>query len=98
MDAGHEVVSIFDINPQASDEEVLELSLQEERILITKDKDFGDLVFLHHLPHGTIVRLVEMGIEEEVAAIQELIKSFGKELQAGAIIVATRNRIRIKTE
>ena len=25
--------------------------------MITEDKDFGELAVLHHLPHGTIVRM-----------------------------------------
>ena len=43
-----------------SDEALLALAREESRVLITEDKDFGELVFLRGLPHPGIVRLVEM--------------------------------------
>ncbi|WP_407079617.1 DUF5615 family PIN-like protein [Candidatus Hakubella thermalkaliphila] len=39
---------------------MLEQAAKERRILVTADKDFGDLVFVFRKPHPTIVRLVEI--------------------------------------
>jgi predicted nuclease of predicted toxin-antitoxin system len=44
-EAGHDVVAIADVARGASDEQVLERALQEERVLITEDRDFGVLVY-----------------------------------------------------
>ena len=43
--SGHDVLWIRDTAPGSSDSAVLSRAHAEERILITFDKDFGDLVF-----------------------------------------------------
>jgi predicted nuclease of predicted toxin-antitoxin system len=43
-DLGHDVLSALDRDPRASDEALLGLAMQEARVLITEDKDFGELV------------------------------------------------------
>ena len=81
----------------ASDETLLALAHRERRVLITEDKDFGELVFLRHLPHPCIVRLVSLATEEKPDAIQHLIEHHAAAMYAGAIIVVTRTRIRIRS-
>ena len=44
---GHDVLSVSDISPRAEDSEVINLAVREERILLTEDKDFGQLVYAH---------------------------------------------------
>ncbi len=84
-DLGHDVLSAHDLLPHASDETLLALAQEDKRILITEDKDFGELVFLRGLSHPGIVRLVEMTPTERADAMQD-----------GAIIVVTRKRVRIR--
>jgi Uncharacterized protein conserved in bacteria len=43
--AGYDVMAVRDMIPGAADEAVITLALQESRILLTEDKDFGQLVF-----------------------------------------------------
>jgi predicted nuclease of predicted toxin-antitoxin system len=42
---GFDVLSVAEDSPGADDERVIELALHELRILLTEDKDFGQLVF-----------------------------------------------------
>jgi predicted nuclease of predicted toxin-antitoxin system len=42
---GHDLVWIRDLLPGASDQDVLRVSLAQQRILVTFDKNFGNLVF-----------------------------------------------------
>jgi predicted nuclease of predicted toxin-antitoxin system len=44
-EAGHEVVAIAEIARGATDDQVLERALKEKRVLITEDRDFGELVY-----------------------------------------------------
>jgi len=44
--AGHDVVSIAERMPGVEDEKVIELAASERRLLLTEDKDFGQLVLL----------------------------------------------------
>ena len=81
---------------RATDEELLALARGQQRILITEDKDFGELVFVRRLPHPCIVRLVEMPVADKVMAVQELIDRHPDAMREGALIVVTRNRVRIR--
>ena len=96
-DLGHDVLSAHDLFPRASDETLLALAQEETRILITEDKDFGELVFLRGLPHPGIVRLVEMTQVERADAMRFLIERYADAMQDGAIIVVTRKRVRIRS-
>jgi predicted nuclease of predicted toxin-antitoxin system len=43
-DAGHDVLYIVEHAPGVADDEVLDLAREESRVILTEDKDFGDLV------------------------------------------------------
>lgn len=95
-DLGHDVRLAGDVDARASDEVLLNLALQEGRILITEDKDFGELVFVHRRPHPAIVRFVEMRVQDQVTAMRELLDRYRREMESGAMIVVTRGRIRTR--
>ncbi|PWB62592.1 MAG: hypothetical protein C3F17_11005 [Bradyrhizobiaceae bacterium] len=44
-ESGHDVVYIPDVEPSATDPEVMSRAEREDRLLLTEDKDFGDLTF-----------------------------------------------------
>lgn len=93
---GHDVLSALERNPRATDEEILVLAMEEQRILITEDKDFGELVFVRRLPHPCIIRFVEMRVAEQVVAMGELIERYADAMSEGSLIVVTRSRVRIR--
>ena len=93
---GHNVLSALESNPRATDEELLALAMEENRILVTEDKDFGELVFVHRLPHPCIVRFVGMTVAEKVTAMRELIEHHAEAMYEGALIVVTQRRVRIR--
>ena len=43
--AGHDVVAVSEVARGAEDSVVIELARSEQRVLLTEDKDFGQLVF-----------------------------------------------------
>lgn len=58
--ANHEVFYIAESEPSVDDEYILNLSNERLAILITSDKDFGELVFrLHKIHHGIILCRLE---------------------------------------
>ncbi len=95
---GHDVLSVLAIDPKADDERVMELALEDERVLVTEDKDFGELVFLRRLPHGPIVRLVELTVDEHVSGMAELLECHAADLTGPVIVTVTRGRIRIRQQ
>jgi predicted nuclease of predicted toxin-antitoxin system len=55
--AGYDVVFVGDWKPSATDEEVLRKAEEEDRILITDDKDFGELIFRLGKPSKGVILL-----------------------------------------
>ena len=55
--SGHDVVYMSDVAPRAADTEVMNRADGENRLLLTEDKDFGDLVFRQARPVPGIVLL-----------------------------------------
>jgi predicted nuclease of predicted toxin-antitoxin system len=53
--AGYEVIFVGDWKPSASDDEVLKKANEEGRVLITDDKDFGELVFRLNKPTSGVI-------------------------------------------
>lgn len=93
---GDDVVSVVSLDPKASDEHIMNVALGEDRVLITEDKDFGELIFVRRLPHGPIVRLVELTVDEQVQAMGELLDQRASDLAGRVIVTVTRGRIRIR--
>jgi predicted nuclease of predicted toxin-antitoxin system len=96
-DLGHDSLSVVAIDAKADDAQVLQIALNEDRVLVTEDKDFGELIFVRGLPHGTIIRFCEMTVDEQVNAMQELLDSHLAALQSNAIVTVRRGRIRIRS-
>lgn len=56
--AGHDVVWAGDWDEDPGDSVILSIANQEDRIVVTIDKDFGELAVKDRMPHHGIVRIV----------------------------------------
>ena len=94
---GHDVLFIAETHPGVDDETVLRLANQEDRILMTRDKDFGELVFRLKKVHTGIVlnRLHELSSEATVTLITQVLAKHSQELY-GAYTVIQPGRVRIR--
>lgn len=93
---GHDVVWMGDAAVDPGDEQILAQAHQEERVLVTLDKDFGDLVILRGLPHHGIIRLVNIPARQQADICQSVLVTHGKELLAGAMATVDRGRVRMR--
>ncbi len=78
------------------DDEVLRSAYSEGRVLITLDKDFGELAVVLRRPHAGIVRLVGFRAAEQARASSQVLGRFEVELTSGAIITSSPDRLRIR--
>ncbi|MFQ5706193.1 MAG: DUF5615 family PIN-like protein [bacterium] len=71
---GYEVLPVRNINPKMSDEDILKIANRDQRILVTMDKDFGELVFRRRKgQHGVLLlRLDDANSDEKLAVVKEL--------------------------
>lgn len=93
---GHDVQHVGELGPDPGDEEVLALAHRENRILVTLDKDFGELAVIKELPHSGIIRLVDISARLQGAAIINALNFHGQELAKGAIVTVESRRIRLR--
>jgi predicted nuclease of predicted toxin-antitoxin system len=75
---------------------ILARANQEGRVLVTLDKDFGELGVLRNVPHQGIVRLVNFRSHQQGRACAEILAHYASELARAAIITAEPGRIRIR--
>lgn len=94
--AGHDVVWAGEWSEDPGDEEILERAHLEARILVTLDKDFGELVIVYEKPHSGIVRLVDFRANDQGTICQKVLELYGEKLQMGAIITVDHGRIRVR--
>lgn len=47
---GHDCLDSAAIPPRMPDIDVLRMAASDERVVVTSDKDFGELVFVHGIP------------------------------------------------
>ena len=94
--AGHDVVWAGDWPVDPGDEEILARALAERRILVTLDKDFGELAIVRGLPHAGILRLVGISARQQSEVTLRVLEAHGTDLAAGAIITAEAGRLRVR--
>jgi predicted nuclease of predicted toxin-antitoxin system len=94
--AGHDVLWTGDLAQDPGDEDILAQAHREQRVLITLDKDFGELAIRRSLPHSGIVRLVNIAARQQGAVCLQMLTQYGTELTRGAIITVEAGRVRIR--
>jgi predicted nuclease of predicted toxin-antitoxin system len=95
--AGHDVDWAGEWPEDPGDEEILERAHREGRVLVTLDKDFGELAIVHGTPHSGIIRLVNLSSTQQAMACFRAIELYGDELEFGVIITVEPHRIRIRS-
>lgn len=96
MGTGHDVALAKASRPSESDTDLVARAMTENRVLVTEDKDFGELIFTHRAPHGTIIRLVGMTVAAQVEAMKDLLTNRAHDLIGNSFLTVTRRRIRIR--
>lgn len=97
-DLGHDVVTAAEIGcAQTSDRELLATAREQGRILITRDRDFGGLVFLGKLGSGVIyLRTTPSTLDAGHRELQRALDSYSEaELQRAFVTIEpSRHRFR----
>ena len=94
-DEGHDIVESAERGKDPGDEAMLEWAVTEQRILITMDKDFGELVFREGLDHAGLVRLPDVPVEQRIDLMQRLLEEQTTALAAGAVVTVRGDRVRV---
>ena len=89
---GHNVRYITEEKAGAIDDEILSNAYKEERILITEDKDFGELVYRFKKPtHGIVLLRIDVtDRHNKWPRLKKLIDNYGPKLQGYFTVVDTQ--------
>jgi predicted nuclease of predicted toxin-antitoxin system len=93
---GHDVLSAKESMPAEPDEAVLERAGRESRVVITHDKDFGELAFRTGLPTGCGVILFRLPKEDPQSDCRRMVQTIeAREDWTGLFVAVTDKRVRI---
>ena len=95
--AGHDVAWIRVDAPGAKDPDILRRAVVENRVLLTSDKDFGELAFRFGLPGACGVVLFRLQADSSAAlAAQVVAATASRSDWVGNFSVVERGRIRVR--
>jgi predicted nuclease of predicted toxin-antitoxin system len=94
---GHDATSISHDYAQAlSDTDVLAIAQREGRIILTGDRDFGELIFRQQLPHSGVIylRLGSSPLPVKAALLIHVLTNYSEYLHD--FVVVTEKSIRVR--
>jgi predicted nuclease of predicted toxin-antitoxin system len=96
-EVGHDIVCVRKVNSRATDEELLEIAVREQRIVLTMDKDFGELVYNSGKNHKGVLllRLEDQTGKEKTRVLSEILEFHSENLE-GHFSVYKKGRLRIR--
>lgn len=93
--AGFDVKWIGD-QADPGDLEIIKMAFKESRVLITLDKDFGELAIYRGEDHSGIIRLVNISVQKHGEVSIYLLERYSTELYSNAIITFETHKVRIR--
>ena len=94
---GHDVKAVAHDYPHGlPDDDMLALARDEQRILITNDRDFGELVFRHRLAHSGVIffRMRDQATTTKLARMQTLLQDYADQLDQ--FVAVTDRQVRVR--
>jgi len=98
-DDGHTVLYVLEMEPSIPDDEVIRRANQEFALLLTADKDFGELVFRQgRIVHGVIlIRLAGLSPQRKAEVVATAIQEHGDEMVQNFTVI-TPGAVRIRRQ
>lgn len=97
MEEGYDTKAVRDIDPCMEDEEIIRIAVAENRMVVTMDKDFGELVYHSSMKHCGVLllRLEDASGQEKLQVVKYIIKNYSSQIK-NSFCVFQNNRLRIK--
>jgi predicted nuclease of predicted toxin-antitoxin system len=89
---GHDVAAVRSRTPGASDRVVLQQAIDESRVLITYDRDFGTLLFRNRIRPAPLVLFVRTSASPDVDG--DRILAALRHVESGHIVVVDGEAVR----
>ncbi len=92
---GHDVFSVYEEARGSDDDAIVRKAFDEDRILITNDKDFGERIYREGYLHRGVVflRLGDERAEVKIETLRRLLETYADRL-ANQFVVVSQTRVR----
>lgn len=84
---GHDVLQAAFAHQDWSDRRLLDLAVQEQRILVTEDRDFSDLVYAHAAPAPPAILYLRCEPEDQPMMADRVLASLDTDKLQGHMVV-----------
>ncbi len=82
---------------RAQDSDLLKLAVEQGRIFVTRDRDYGNLVFVYGVGKGVIyLRILSLDMNEVHAELKTVLETYGEDELAKSFVVVEKGRHRIR--
>ena len=90
---GHDVFSVYNSARGLDDDAIVEKAFNENWILITNDKDFGDQVYREQKPHHGVIllRLDDERAKSKIEILRRLLQSHADRLPEQFVVVTEKS-------
>lgn len=87
----HDVFSVYEEARGLDDDSILQKAAAEDRILITNDKDFGEMIFRERKSHSGVILL---RAENKIRVLKRLLERYADQI-SHSFVVTTETTVRI---
>ncbi len=96
--SGHDVVTAYEEGlSRAEDRNLLAEARRQNRIFVTRDRDFGSLVFVENLGKGVVyLRILPSAAKEVHKELGRVLSTYSEEELNGAFVVVEPGRHRFR--
>ena len=91
----HDSISVIECMRGTEDEEIVRRAIKENRVIITRDKDFGRLAGFYKPPGIVLLRLKDERNENKLKIISYVIEFYGERI-LGNVLVVSEKKIRMR--
>ena len=93
---GHDVAWVLEVDPGALDDAVVQRARDEDRVIITFDKDFGELAFRARLPSSTGIIMFRLALSSPEHVTETIVAALqARDDWTGHFTVIEEGRIRM---
>jgi len=95
---GYDVVTAAELGlSRAHDIDLLKTAGEQKRIFVTRDRDYGNLVFVHSAGSGVIyLRILPSTIHDVHTELKKVLETYSETELAKSFVVVEENRHRIR--
>ena len=96
IELGHDVIQVSEKNSRMSDDEILSWAVREQRIIVTTDNDFEEMIWRQGKSHCGVLRLENVPRSERKALLQDVLDNHSRDLESGSIVIGLSTKFRVR--